>query len=563
MRFLRFAATLTLAVVLVMPTMLTTPAAAAPVGFNDPNFKIVWERTDKPVDQLGVARSYMWGPNTLPASPSVELYADSPGGQRTVQYFDKSRMEVNDPNGDRSNLFFVTNGLLVREMVGGRLQKGNNSFLAKSPSLQAVAGDPADVNPNCPTYSSFRGVASLNNDNSVQSRIGTPVNDAIDISGDVTKISSPDPSVVYASYDPNLKHNIPNKMYDFLNQSGAVWDGDRLVQQQVINPIFLAGLPITEAYWVKAKVNGVEKDVLVQLYERRALTYTPSNPAGWQVEMGNVGQHYLRWRYGGGPVAPERIVFQSMRDGKSQLFSMLTNSFELKQLTSAGNNVSPRWSGDNQKIVFVSDRDGNQEVYTMNADGSNQQRLTVTPGIQESDPEWNADASRIYYVGDGDIWQMNATGGEVSQVTNTPAKEAQPRVSPDSNKVAFATDKDGQFEVYTMNHGGTDQLRLTNRPGIDSKPTDWKGNSILFNTVDDNNIAQIWRMDGQGGGQTKLSGDKDFGSGYSPDMKRIVFSSEISTNIGSNVKIENADGTSWVLATPEVAVLNSIPDWTN
>jgi hypothetical protein len=44
----------------------------------------------------------------------------------------------------------------------------------------------------------------------------------------------------------------------------------------------------------------VEKDVLVQLFERRVLTYTPSNQAGWQVEMGNVGQHYHSWRYGGG-----------------------------------------------------------------------------------------------------------------------------------------------------------------------------------------------------------------------------------------------------------------------
>ncbi|MCS7294077.1 MAG: thermonuclease family protein, partial [Dehalococcoidia bacterium] len=36
---------------------------------------------------------------------------------------------------------------------------------------------------------------------------------------------------------------------------------------------------------------------LVQCFERRCLTYTPDNPPGWQVEAGNVGQHYYRWRY--------------------------------------------------------------------------------------------------------------------------------------------------------------------------------------------------------------------------------------------------------------------------
>jgi LPXTG-site transpeptidase (sortase) family protein len=47
-------------------------------------------------------------------------------------------------------------------------------------------------------------------------------------------------------------------------------------------------------------VAGEEKDVLVQLFERRVLTYTPSNQAAFQVEMGNVGRHYFTWRYPSG-----------------------------------------------------------------------------------------------------------------------------------------------------------------------------------------------------------------------------------------------------------------------
>lgn len=37
--------------------------------------------------------------------------------------------------------------------------------------------------------------------------------------------------------------------------------------------------------------------MLVQLYERRVLIYVPDNPAGYKVEMDNVGQHYFQWRY--------------------------------------------------------------------------------------------------------------------------------------------------------------------------------------------------------------------------------------------------------------------------
>ncbi|MGI8690178.1 MAG: fibronectin type III domain-containing protein, partial [Thermomicrobiales bacterium] len=37
--------------------------------------------------------------------------------------------------------------------------------------------------------------------------------------------------------------------------------------------------------------------VLVQPFQRRVLSYTPTNPPGFQVEMGNIGQHYYQWRY--------------------------------------------------------------------------------------------------------------------------------------------------------------------------------------------------------------------------------------------------------------------------
>jgi TolB protein len=42
-------------------------------------------------------------------------------------------------------------------------------------------------------------------------------------------------------------------------------------------------------------------------------------------------------------------------------------------------NEDPAWSPDGTKIVFQSNRDGNWEIYVMDADGSNQQRLTINP----------------------------------------------------------------------------------------------------------------------------------------------------------------------------------------
>ena len=65
------------------------------------------------------------------------------------------------------------------------------------------------------------------------------------------------------------------------------------------------GFPLTEAFWVNVRVHKVKTWVLVQPFERRVLSYTPDNAPDFMVEMGNIGQHYYRWRYA---PAPDRIT---------------------------------------------------------------------------------------------------------------------------------------------------------------------------------------------------------------------------------------------------------------
>ena len=57
----------------------------------------------------------------------------------------------------------------------------------------------------------------------------------------------------------------------------------------------------------------------MQIFERRVLTYTAANTPSFQVEMGNVGQHYYQWRYppNAPPIEPPLYRVQGSRKGMS------------------------------------------------------------------------------------------------------------------------------------------------------------------------------------------------------------------------------------------------------
>ncbi len=266
-------------------------------------FNALWEHNDRPVAEGRARRTWTWGPS--PFKTISEPYADSPGGQRSVTYYDKSRMEINNPAAAKNSQWYVTNGLIVREMVAGRLQLGDNSFRDTAPAQVVVAGDPIEVNPAAPTYASFRAIASLSNDKRAAQQPASPITTRIDGNSTVSKDANlGNFNVKYAYYDQTLGHNIPDVFMNFFKSQGQVYQNGTYQNGPVLDWVFACGLPITEPYWANVKVSGKDSWVIVQLFERRVLTYNPANAPEWRVEMGNVGQHYYSWRYANSSPGP-------------------------------------------------------------------------------------------------------------------------------------------------------------------------------------------------------------------------------------------------------------------
>jgi len=260
-------------------------------GFADPAFERVWQRNDRPIAEQRATRSWTWGPHGLMAR--TEGYIQSASGLRQVQYFDKGRMEVNDPRGDRNSQWFVTTGLLVIELISGRTQIGDGQFVQHSPADIPIAGDQGD--PNAPTYASFAGVSGQQPGD----RTGQFAGETLNRKGQVgTYTGQQRAEAQLTHFVPESGHNIPRVFWNYLNASGTIYQNRGYGSGTLLDWVFTLGYPISEPYWTRIKVGGVDRDVLVQPFQRRVLTYSPDNPSGWQVEMGNVGRHYYMWRYG-------------------------------------------------------------------------------------------------------------------------------------------------------------------------------------------------------------------------------------------------------------------------
>ena len=89
------------------------------------------------------------------------------------------------------------------------------------------------------------------------------------------------------------------------------------------------------------------------------------------------------------------------------------------------------------RIAFASTRDGDLEIYMMDADGSNQTRLTNNPA-NDASPAWSPDGSRITFHsnrgGDSEIWVMDTNGSNQIRLTNNPAYDECPAWSPDGSR---------------------------------------------------------------------------------------------------------------------------------
>lgn len=144
------------------------------------------------------------------------------------------------------------------------------------------------------------------------------------------------------------------------------------------------------------------------------------------------------------------IVFRDSHTGQSQIYIMNDDGKHVRQLTHTPlPEYNPRFSPDGKHIVFMRDlasvevpRQLQQlDIFMMEADGSNERRLTFHPKI-DAVPTWSPDGQHIAFVssrtGYGEIHILEIASESIRQITKSEAGNAyssSPSWSPDGQHI--------------------------------------------------------------------------------------------------------------------------------
>ncbi len=165
----------------------------------------------------------------------------------------------------------------------------------------------------------------------------------------------------------------------------------------------------------------------------------------------------------------------------------------------------------------------------------------------EFEARYNRGRTRIAFTsnksGNYDIWVMSHDGSGKTRLTTSGGSDWYAAWSPDGSRIAFESNRDGQYEVYVMNADGSGQTRLTFDPDFDGMPS-WSpdGSQIVFISRRTGGY-RIYAMNADGSNQ-KILNTQAYSAYpvWSPDKGQIAFACDADADGFLELWLMNADG---------------------
>jgi TolB protein len=157
------------------------------------------------------------------------------------------------------------------------------------------------------------------------------------------------------------------------------------------------------------------------------------------------------------------------------------------------------------------------------------QRHTFTEDGEDNDADVDPTGRRIVFSStrhnaNPDLYIKSVEGVAVTQLTGDPASDTQPAFSPDGLRVAFASDRGGQWDIWIISTDSGQPIRVTDSPADEVHPS-WSpdGQQLVFCSLPaEGGQWELWITQARSGASRKFIGYGLFPE-WSPSSDTIVY----------------------------------------
>jgi len=153
-----------------------------------------------------------------------------------------------------------------------------------------------------------------------------------------------------------------------------------------------------------------------------------------------------------------------------------------------------------------------------------------------------------------DIWLLDPSRGTSTRFTFHPAEEMTPAWSPDASRIAFASSRNGPFDLYQKISSGAGNEELLLRSEYSKRMCDWSrdGRFLLYTSDNPKTKSDLWVLPMEGDRKPHPYLETEFNEGlgqFSPDGHWVAYVSDESGRMEVYVQSFPAAKGKWQIST--------------
>jgi len=254
-----------------------------------------------------------------------------------------------------------------------------------------------------------------------------------------------------------------------------------------------------------------------------------------------AGDRYPRYSLDG-----DKMMYQSFRDGNSELFMADADFRKSKRLTFNDIDEShPVLFQNNSRVIFTEGKAKSlrTNVVMMNIDGSGRTTITegesqfgAIPDISQNGSllayaQWYYSASKQAYS-QPQIVLLDRSSEKITVLTEDKYESWRPVFSPNGKLLAYISKKEEQFDLFLLDLETFEKHQLTSTTYDEWDPMFSNDNRFLIYSAYENHNWDLFLLDLENRIRRKITDSKgdEWDPTFSPDDRRIVFAGQFGFN---------------------------------